>query len=386
MVVFAGTAATNACVSTVDFSEGRYHSEDTTPTVQVFYDKQGDMYPAALIPSRERLTDNFDHSLSCWYNFQLCNASNSAIQSDPEAKKHYEIWQEKQRDEITRVVNEVADKLNGSQSRKIVILIHGYRVSEAQISYSNAKEVLLEGRSMAESPVFIEVHWDGRNSPRLPLSALRAWPFAQKTAPLVGFRMRPLLNELNSRLNRDGAKAELYVLTHSTGAVVAGALFGNPSQALPCLESEKAANKCGPAYTEFFDFEQSGSDTNYVPHWPNMSLVMLAAATPAATFAVSHQPDLGFLGSHDSNLMLSMSARDSALNKYIGVPRFLGYSGLGVSRTELKILEDTLEGAKPIRANVKILDMTEELGREHGFTHYMNSSEFSHALDLLWDR
>ena len=237
------------CVTTVDFSEGRAVSRPELPTVQVFYDKQGDIYPSSWQASDKKLTQNSDNSLICEFNEfnefkrSLCGLTNSAIYSNPETENQYKAWRQIQKAESSRVVNEIVRELESTNNKTVVILIHGFRVPDAQKDYGKVKEVLLNKRGKDESPVFLEVHWDGRASPTLPFSALKAWPPAQWTAPAVGFRLRPLLNELNEKVEQRGDKVNLFVLTHSTGAVVAGALFGNPRGALGCLESEKSADK-----------------------------------------------------------------------------------------------------------------------------------------------
>jgi len=263
------------------------------------------------------------------------------------------------------------------------MLVHGFRVPDAHEDYSKVKEALLNNRSNNESPVFLEVHWDGRHSRTLPISALKAWPPAQWTAPAVGFRLRPLINQLNARV--EGEDVGLFVLTHSTGAVVAGALFGNPKGALPCLVDEKSANKCGANYSEFLTSLKLGDGAVAVPKWSDMNLVMLAAATSSATFVVPAQTDVGYNGVRNANLVFSHSKDDSALNKYIKLPSLLGYSGLGARIKDLELVKDELSNVEPKRANVTVLEMSEELGGKHDLTEYIRTSEFSKVLDLLWD-
>jgi len=371
------------CVTTVDFSDGRAKSPAELPVVQVFYDKQGDIYPIDWQASDKKLTKNSDHSLICQFKQSLCGLTNFAIYSDSQKEAQYKAWRRIQEVENNRIVDEIVSELQSTNNKTVVMLVHGFRVPDAHEDYGKVKRALLNNRSNDESPVFLEVHWDGRQSRTLPISALKAWPPAQWTAPAVGFRLRPLINELNARV--EGKGVDLFVLTHSTGAVVAGALFGNPKGALPCLVDEESANKCGANYTEFLTSIKSGDGAVSVPKWSDMNLVMLAAATSSATFAVPAQTDLGYDGVQNANLVFSHSKNDSALNKYIKLPSLLGYSGLGARIEDLKVVEDELSNVEPKRANVTVLEMSEELGGKHDMTEYIKTTEFSKVLDLLWD-
>ena len=383
-LLFAMAINLYACVSTVDFSDGRKIGHPELPSVQIFFDKQGDVYPIEWITSDEQLIDNSYHSLMCQFDKGLCGITDSTIRSDADRASHYLSWRKIQAVENNRVANEVLAALDGTANKSIVLLIHGFRVPNASETYADAKMVLLNNHDISESPVFLEVHWDGRQSRALPFSALKAWPPAQWTAPAVGFRLRSLLNALHDKLDENGTEADLFIMTHSTGAVVAGALFGDPSGALPCLKNPSAADKCGPTYMEFYNSMGSDEGSNMVPQWSNMNLVLLAPATPASTFAMSGNQDIGFLGDRNTNIVISHSKNDSALNKYIKFPGLLGDSGLGVRLNDSKIIKAELEGVSPKRANVIVMEMSENLGKKHDAYDYMRDKEFSKALKLLW--
>ena len=398
-VVFAIFAT--SCASSVDFSEGRPipKSVSQLPTVQVFLDKQGDFYNSDKLGEEQKLINNSDKSLICEYDKDLCkkthfqiynpckeNKENELLRQDCELKNSYEKWRKEQSDEVDKIVARIVTELNNTPNKTIVILIHGFRVPNAGQDYRKVKSILMNNRPDRDSPLFLEVHWDGRQSPTLPISALKAWEPAQWTAPVVGFRLRSLFNKLQNALDHTKPKPDLFVLTHSTGAVVAGSLFGNPRAALPCLRNENEASLCGPNHTEFFKATIHNDPNVKVPQWPDISLVMLAPATTQTTFFVSDDTALGFQGDTGSNLIFSLSKKDNALNKYINEPSLKGYSGLGANEEELDAIVEGLSQAKPKRANVQISKVSEDLGTEHAFTEYMQTRQFHKALQLLWSR
>jgi len=396
-VIFA--IFTTSCASSVDFSEGRPipKSVSELPTVQIFLDKQGDFYNFDNLRKGQEFIKNSDKSLICEYNKDLCKKTHSQIYDpcheskekehlyqDCELKNSYEKWRKEQSDEVDKIVARIVTELNNTPNKTIVILVHGFRVANAGKDYRKVKSILMNNRPNQHSPLFLEVHWDGRQSPTLPVSALRAWTPAQGTAPVVGFRLRSLLNKLHNALDHTKPKPDLFVLTHSTGAVIAGSLFGNPKVALPCLKNETEASNCGPNHTEFFKATINNDPNVKVPQWGKMSLVMLAPATTQTTFFVSGDTALGFQGDTRSNLIFSFSEKDNALNKYINAPRLNGYSGLGANKDELDAIEMGLSKVNPKRANVHILNVSEDLGTEHAFTEYMQTRQFHKALQLLW--
>lgn len=321
----------------------------------------------------------------CAHNKLLCRKSGFAIEKNDPLRDSYDYWRRLQATEIKKTVERVTQELERVKNKKIVMLIHGFRVEDARTDYNKVKALMMNNREDEASPLFLEVHWDGRKSPTLPLSALRVWPRAQFSAPIVGFRLRPLLNELNAELEAANQSVDLLVITHSTGAVVAGSLFGNPEAALPCLNDIKKAKKCGPNYAEFKKATAVSIKTpDIVPQWSNLSVVMLASATTPSTFFVKGQPKLGYQGPRNANLFFSHSEDDAALQKYLKVPGLLGYSGLGAVREDLETVERGLKDAVPKRANVTVMEMSEDLGTKHDWSEYILSREFYKALQLLW--
>ncbi|WP_371397319.1 hypothetical protein [Fretibacter rubidus] len=376
--------ALSGCASIVDFSEGRPLKDKSLPTVQVFYDRQGDIYTFESLAEGAELIDNSDNSLICAHDNLLCGKSEFALENNKPLQDSYDDWRQSQTAEIKKTVQRIIAKLENTKNKKIVMLIHGFRVDDARTDYNQVKALIMNNRNDEASPLFIEVHWDGRKSPTLPLSALRVWPPAQWSAPIVGFRIRPLINELSTELQAAGQTAELLVITHSTGAVVAGSLFGNPEAALPCLNSIKDAKICGPNYAEFKEAATSLNSADQVPQWNKLSVVMLAPATTSTTFVVPNQSKLGFQGPSNANLFFSHSKDDNALQKFLKVPQLLGYSGLGAVRKDLEDIEHGLGEFVPKRANVTVMEMSDDLGSAHDWGEYMLSREFYKALQLLW--
>ena len=171
------------------------------------------------------------------------------------------------------------------------------------------------------------------------------------------------------------------VLTHSTGAAAAGALFGDPTEALPCLHGNTA--KCGAGYERFKRFLRAADGINKSPDWENTILAMLAAATPASTFAIVEKEALGFHGPTNTQIYLTLNRKDYALRKFVGWPSLLGYSGLGAYESEARILQTELGGRD--RAQVSILDVTADLGAEHSVLAYAGARAFEPVIDAIWN-
>lgn len=377
----------SGCITNVDFSDGRAVSKPPYQTVQVFMDKTGDIYPDTVSGAGPGVIDNTDRTVMCEHEPKLCNRWYSTIKDDPSLNNLYTQWRQSQSEAINRLAEEVVTALQTQQNQTVVMMIHGFRVEDASADYSSMKEALMKGRDAASAPVFMEIHWDGRKSPSP--RALGAWLDAQWTAPTVGYRLRPLLNSIQDKAIEKGLDPDLFVLTHSTGAVVAGALFGDSSSALPeCMANEDVASRCGPAYYEYYlnrrvkwPKKKSG-----VPQWEGMDLVMLAAATPPNTFAPARDSNGGFLGSNTTTIALSHNRWDGPLIKYFRVPWLGGYSGLGADRNGLKDVVDRLGSPASPRADVFIMEMSKDVGFwKHDAKLYLEAERFSDAVDLLWD-
>lgn len=145
LVPLACALLVTACVSNVDFSKGRSISKADLHTVQIFFDKQGDIYPADWLVSGERLIDNSDRSLSCRSSDELCRTTSKSIISSPIANEKYMQWRAVQQAEVDRIVNEIVERLRQTSNKKVVLMIHGFRVSNAFEDYGHIKERLMSG-------------------------------------------------------------------------------------------------------------------------------------------------------------------------------------------------------------------------------------------------
>lgn len=223
----------------------------------------------------------------------------------------------------------------GSGEVDLIFLIHGYNnlESAAKKSYKKARKDIARYQSPGRRQYFIEVYWDGYTSD----TGLGVWAKAQSSGPLVGFKLRRLIYAIKRDIGDNEADVRLRFLTHSSGAFVVGALFGDPIAALPLLKKEKALMKKGKDandedYRFFFENRNKVDvkDYNSITSFRDLRIGMLAPATPSDTFAGSKKYKGGLL-STGATVLLSIHPKDEALTKYfLGADFFnSGSTGLG---------------------------------------------------------
>lgn len=379
LIGLAGCTTYSALPEATDFEGARPIVGYEGRTVQVFLDKYGSLYTDFSQPGYENLIANSDEALTCQYASSLCWG---LVDYTPGSQSMTDLdaWFDMQTAEAWRTAADISDLMVDGTNKDLVILIHGMRVDDASRTYGDVKERLMEGRAESEAPVFLEVHWDGQTSAFF--SAGGAFLNAQWTAPQVGFRLREVLVALKE-LRPDVAQTNaVFVLTHSTGAAVAGSLFGDPRGALEDLRSGKAARANGFGYDALHTHGGDLEGRYSVADWPNMNIVMLAAATPASIFAYEGQPDWGFKGARSSDLFISLNTRDYALTRGGAGPTLFGASTLGALETEIERVERLLVPERA--ASVTLLDTTEFMARGHDFSRYLKAPDFQLAVDALW--
>jgi len=170
--------------------------------------------------------------------------------------------------------------LSEADTPVLVVLIHGFNVPTAEDEYEAWKRVITQSLRPDETAVFLEVNWNGYVSGAIE----KGWGEAQLSGPLSGFTLREFFNRLIQEQGGPASMPPVRVFTHSSGAYVAGATFGNPYNALPCLHDP--SRYCGAGYERFMTHRasQTPGDLYRIPEITDLRLGMIAAATPPDTF------------------------------------------------------------------------------------------------------
>ncbi len=229
--------------------------------------------------------------LSAWYDSQLS------------------IWRERGERIAKRAV------ANGSEPT-IVFLLHGFntRFSEAVPDFAKARRMITERSPTSANLLFVEVFWDGCSVPL----GVRCWGQAQASGPLVGFYLRPMFNAMNDELDRQGTRAKVRMLSHSSGAFVIGSTVGNPARVLPLLEDDRDF-----AYQRFADNASAKDGVYRVPTFDDLAIGMLAPATTVKTFSGSAEGSNEGMLSGNARLLYGINPDDEVITKgFVGCDRF----------------------------------------------------------------
>ncbi|MGB3166351.1 MAG: hypothetical protein WBA68_06185 [Alteraurantiacibacter sp.] len=243
----------------------------------------------------------------------------------------------------------VAESGAAQGNADIVFLVHGFNndFAASSRSFATARRWLTPLANPERRQYFVSVHWDGFTSPFPP----RIWGRAQASGPLVGFGMRPMLNALADDPGLD-EDTTLRFLTHSSGAFVLGAAFGDPAATLPELRSPD-----NPEYRFFAAHAGAEGGPYRVPQFENLRIGMLAAATSSDTFADAQNIGQGFL-SRGAQLLLAVNPHDGTLAKRgLGADFPLsGATGLGANRLYFCRVLRTDAGLAARKVNVVAYD------------------------------
>lgn len=232
-----------------------------------------------------------------------------------------------------------------SNSKELVVFIHGYNNDfyEAKANFDLLRdEVLSSTKGQGRQFVFLNIYWDGFKGN--PISG--AWRKAQYSGPLVGFKLRAFFNALLNQYSDTSAPSATFI-THSSGAFVLGALFGNPTMALPLLKNPGSDKN----YKLFRANRKGASDTAYaIPAFSSLRLGMIAAATSTLTFnsidVTDDEPSKGGILAKNLTMLFSMNKYDFALSKVFQLQNIniLGATGVGTDKQlycdELAVLKD----------------------------------------------
>ena len=292
--------------------------------------------------------------LSAWYDSQLS------------------LWR-------TRGETIAARALKQGNEPVIVVLIHGFntRFSEAVPDFVEARRLVKQTLGENQRALFVEVFWDGCAIP----GGVRCWAKAQGSGPLVGFYLRPMFNAMNDALAQSGARANVRMLSHSSGAFVIGSTVGNPGDVLPLLDDEKDF-----AYQRFADNAAAKDGVYRVPQFDDLAIGLLAPATTVKTFSGQMDEAREGMMTRGARLLYGINPDDEVITKgFLGCQRF-GVTCMASSYANYcEYLADSPRlAAQDITVTAFDFKRTEN-GEKHPFADYLKQIETqtSFLADLM---
>lgn len=276
-------------------------------------------------------------------------------------------------------------KQASKENKDILFMIHGFNNSyyDANKSFSSIRNKI-NLINKKEQPLFVEVYWNGYVG--FPIMT-NSWGQAQVSGPLAGFQMRQLFKAIKHEYKvHDRSLPNVTIITHSSGAYVAGALLGNPYSVLPYLY-DTHKNRSFPEYSEFKKNRDAINNKYPIPNFPKIRLGMIAAATPSNMFTGYYPTDKKIEGgilSENTELIFTINWKDKILKKYLGLESLsiIGATGSGQSE-KLYCEELYLVKRKPTKA----YDLSEGglIFNGHGIEDYLARDNINNFFKALFD-
>jgi hypothetical protein len=260
----------------------------------------------------------------------------------------------------------------GREFDDVVLLIHGYNNDHADALawYGNVESNFRsEGARYGRRVAFVRMYWDGLKG-KTPLFI---WDNAQYNGYLVGLELRRLLSDVEG-------DTPLRVFTHSSGAYVITNALGDAS----------AGAQLG-AMPDIYHRRSEGAVAIYAPPMQlrDLRIAMLVPAQPTIAFrnyfrnADTGQPDPAKRAIVPQRLILGLSKRDAATNKYGVIP--CGWKGATCMAVKIRqscrqVAED-LDIAPPQLLAVNFAK--QGLRHPHAVTAYMDDEEWPELTRAL---
>ena len=315
----------SGCGSVYFGNRVQYEEGPSKDAVHVYLDKRGSIYPTKSLVVNDDALDKAGGELKNYFSVQnpSCGVNGSAavceIADAPQEAKD-SLWLREQDIWFDGVAAELKAKL-ASQQGPLVVLIHGFRVKNANPSYDAAR-VAVEGTLKSGArPTYLLVHWDGLKS-FLPMGV---WGRAQVNGFYVGASLRRVLRSVP-------VDVPVRIMAHSSGAFVSSAMVGDPSGTFETvLYSNSNAHVYSPEFLEYL----RAPDASPLPPFKDLRLAVIAPATTGEAFAgLIETPDWN--GTQIKPIPKGMNARAKLIvgaNKWdIGLAKVIGvgsWSGLG---------------------------------------------------------
>lgn len=382
----------SGCATHVKFYDRVAQETSSETSLSLYLDQFGDVYG----PDDRSLVNGAGEpdALRCAFDKALCKPVNE--KTDIVLAK----WRIKQNDRWDAQAQSVIDALEASDGfGPIVMLIHGFRAEDASCDYRIAQERIAAIDPSAQQPYFVHVHWDGRTSGLI--GAPKAWFEAQWSGPIVGFRLRRFVNLLNQKhVAAFKEPPALRILTHSSGAFVGAAIFGDSGASLPCLMAKEfrtdkyniRRNDCGATYLAFDQHrgDETLNNLDAVPKIKDLRMGMLAPATAGTSFIGSTRSDWagkGLMMDPQNRLVIGYNPKDEAITKH-GLPtKTGGESGLAASSEQICSIVGKFDGSdQPLifPMNLYRTGAFRVESKTHDFSVYLKQDEFmAFALALF---
>lgn len=302
--------------------------------------------------------------------------------SKEQESKTQEKWEASQTKLVDFFVKSLAGDLKKENYDSLVVLIHGFNVDKGKSEYEFIKDRIgLAYQSRGPSkPFFLEVYWDGNKAGNIP----KAWRNAQGSGPLIGLRLRNVINELYPRISN----LPLRILTHSSGAFVAGSIFGNPVSANPRLLCSSKNSAIKHKFAREIMGENSLEGRYAIPMIENVRIFMVAPATPAKTFTGAGGSDCDentykngnkYFGLQNTNVFLI-----STINEKDRVLISGSYSGDACLGWNKECVERLKADSSARGYNYLNVDANFNLSiKNHGVKQYFRQTSVSRALDVF---
>lgn len=260
----------------------------------------------------------------------------------------------------------------GREFDDVVLLIHGYNNDheDARAWYGRVESNFRdEGSRYGRRVAFVRMYWDGLKG-KTPLFI---WDNAQYNGYLVGLELRRLLASVEG-------DTPLRVFTHSSGAYVITNALGDAS----------AGAQLG-AMPEIYHRRSAGAVALYAPPMQlrDLRVAMLVPAQPTIAFrhyfrnADTGQPDPAKRALVPQRLILGLSKRDAATNKYGVIPcAWKGATCMAVKiRQSCRQVAEDLDIAPPQLLAVNFAK--QGLRHPHAVKAYMDDDEWPELTRAL---
>jgi len=289
---------------------------------------------------------------------------------------NHDDWEKTQTKIEANLAKIINQNLGGPKSQNtLVILIHGFNVISAEPAYSHARDVINAFNKSKDDITYWQVNWDGMSGGFFAQG--NAWKGAQANGPLVGLRLRGILNQI-IKVNPD---VKIRILTHSSGAFVAASLLGNNTNAL------RLAKDCTHDYKFFcLNIHETSEDKLYrVPQPNNLRLGVIAPATPFNSFAMLRTcPNATYQRSSTDGLLVKQmklivgaNPKDFAISKAIFSSALHGSTSLGMGGKNCEKLKIGLLDMKK--------DITYSRNIEAECINFASSSTYNESVLAFWD-
>lgn len=340
-LIASAAVAPIAAADQVVFDD-EFRSKQAPSTIVM--DRRGELYPAGdatIGITLEDLTvidgvkpDQFNFAtLHAYYGAQYRSEPcklwrDFHVACDPNAP-FQEAWDGLQQSRRKKLAGKIVGDAAG---RDIVLMIHGFNNSAEESTnwYQKVEQDLVQQEVRLGQKLFpVRVYWDGLSYGFPPA----VWPEAQFNGPWVGLELRRLLREVYVA----EPKAQVRVMTHSSGAFVIANTLGDASAGSEDLTHQHDAVRAGVDVGRLYVSRAAGQGAYaYLPADANIRVAMLIPAQPLTAFSHFYQ-DASRMGHGDilhgvipERIVLGLSRRDFAAGKVFAPCSTLGDACMAV--------------------------------------------------------